>query len=212
MSAESGSAALAPREGESTSSSESRSIEPRKRYSWLQILREISNGEREALMMRGTAPRFEDLVGWEFSGGNALGLTKLIGIRKFTKGFYEGPPRSASGPEPFVQGYNIVVRQNGDEAPHVYAPSEEKPKRHGFYRVHAVDPQARDARYPNGVLLDYSLGGNGLFGPPLRDYLVQVYPDDPDLLLGKAYVALGPVRIPVSFFVLQRRSKHDFKG
>lgn len=186
-------------------------IEPRRRYSWLQILRDIGQGEREALMANGTAPRFEDLAGWEFAGGNALSLTKLIGIRKFTKGFYEGAPR-ADGPTPFLQGYNIVVRQNGDEAPHVYVPSEEKPKRHGFYRVHAVQPGARDARYPNSLLLDYGLGGNGLFGPPLRDYIVQIYPDDPDLLLGKAYVALGPVRIPLSFFVLKRLKKHDFTG
>lgn len=163
-------------------------------------------------MLRGTAPRFEDLVGWEFAGANTLGLTRWIGIRKFTKGFYEGPPRSRAGPTPFVQGYNIVVRQNGDEEPHEYVPSEERPRRHGFYRVYAVDPSARDNRYPNALLLDYSLGGNGPFGPPLRDYLVQVYPDDPDLLLGKAYIALGPMRIPVSFFVLRRLRRHDFRG
>lgn len=203
----SSSEAIVPAEREGASS-----IEPRKRYSWLEILREIGQGERETLMMRGTAPRFEDLVGWEFAGGNSLGLTKLIGIRKFTKGFYEGPARSQTGPTPFVQGYNIVVRQNGDESPHVYVPSDESPKRHGFYRVHAVDPQARDSRYPNALLLDYGLGGNGIFGPPLRDYIVQIYPDDPDLLLGKAYLALGPVRVPVSFFVLKRLKKHDFKG
>ena len=205
MSTETGSAAIVPADRNTGA------IEPRKRYSWIEILREIGQGERETLMMRGTAPRFEDLVGWEFAGANALGLTKLIGIRKFTKGFYEGPPRS-DGPSPFVQGYNIVVRQNGDEAPHEYVPSDAAPKRHGFYRVHAVDPQARDSRYPGALLLDYGLGGNGLFGPPLRDYIVQIYPDDPDLLLGKAYLALGPLRIPVSFFVLKRLKKHDFKG
>lgn len=187
-------------------------IEPRKRYSWLEILREIGQGERETLMMRGTAPRFEDLVGWEFAGANSLSLTRLVGIRKFVKGFYEGPPRSKVGPEPFVQGYNVVVRQNGDDAPHEYVPSDARPKRHGYYRVHAVQPGARDARYPNAVLLDYSLGGNGVFGPPLRDYLVQVYPDDPDLLLGKAYLALAGMRIPLSFFVLRRLRKHDFTG
>jgi hypothetical protein len=62
------------------------------------------------------------------------------------------------------------------------------------------------------LLLDYGLGGNGLFGPPLRDYIVQVYPDDPDLLLGKAYLAFGSLRIPVSFFVLQRLRTHAFQG
>lgn len=182
------------------------------RHSWLDMVRSVTNGTREALMMSGTAPRFEDLVGWEFAGANALVLTRLVGIRKFVKGFYEGAPRSAVGPTPFIQGYNVNVRQNADDAEHLYAPSDERPKRHGFYRVHAPVPGARDARYPNALLLDYALGGNGIFGPPLRDYLVQVYPDDPELLLGKAYVALGPLRVPVSFFVLRRLKKHSFAG
>jgi len=29
--------------------------------------------------------------------------------------------------------------------------------------------------------------------------------DSDDLLLGKAYFALGPLRLPVSYFVLERR-------
>lgn len=180
------------------------------RPGWLDLVRNVTNGTREALMLGGTAPKFEDLVGWEFAGANSLILTRLLGIRKFVKGYYEGTPLSATGPTPFVQGYNVDVRQNADDAEHLYYPSDEKPKRHGFFRVHAAVPGARDAKYPNALLLDYGLGGNGLFGPPLRDYLVQIYPDDPDLLLGKAYVALGPVRIPVSFFVLKRLRKHSF--
>lgn len=188
-------------------------IESRKnRHTWLEILRVLKTGERERLMLQGTAPRFEDLLGWEFAGANTLGLTRVLGIRKFAKGFYEGPPRAPGGPEPFIQGYNVDVRQNGDEAPHIYKPSEDRPKRYGFFRVHRVVPEARDNRYPNALLLDYSLGGNGVFGPPLRDYLVQVYPDDPDLLLGKAYLALGRVRIPISFFVLKRDRPHSFRG
>ncbi|MBX3269344.1 MAG: hypothetical protein KF729_03735 [Sandaracinaceae bacterium] len=182
------------------------------RFTWLEILRDLSNGQREALMHAGVAPRFEDLVGAEFAGANTLPIVRLVGIRKFCKGFYEGPPRSAKGPEPFVQGYNIPVVNDADDAPHRLEPSPEKPKRFGFYRVHRVVEGARDARYPNGLLLDYSLGGNGLFGPPLRDYLVQVYPDDPDLLLGKAYLALAGLRIPLSFFVLKRLRAHDFAG
>lgn len=181
------------------------------RYSWLEILRDIGNGRREAMMMSGVAPRFEDLAGWEFGGGNTLSLTRLVGIRKFVKGFYEGPPRSQKGPEPFIQGYNIDAKGNGDDEPHVFK-NEKSPKRFGFYRVHRTIEGARDCRYPNALLLDYSLGGNGVFGPPLRDYLVQVYPDDPDLLLGKAYVALIGLRVPLSYFVLKRMHQHDFRG
>ncbi len=181
------------------------------RYSFIELVRSAGNGVRETMMLNGTAPSFESLAGWEFAGANSLIFTRLLGIRKFVKGFYEGPDR-ARGPTPHLQGYNITVRQNADDADHLYTPSAESPKRHGYYRVHRVVPGARDARYPSSLLLDYSLGGNGALGPPLRDYIVQVYPDDPDLLLGKAYVALGPVRVPVSFFVLERLQKHAHRG
>src|SRR5690606_8919478 len=60
------------------------------RYTWLEILQDMSNGQREAIMRTGVAPRFEDLAGWEFGGGNAVPLFRLLGIRKFVKGFYEG--------------------------------------------------------------------------------------------------------------------------
>lgn len=181
------------------------------RYTWLDLVTNVGNGVRETLMINGTAPLFSDLAGSEFRGGNALRFTRVLGIRKFAKGFYEGPAR-AQGPEPFLQGYNVKVVQNADAAEHILWPSAEKPKRHDFYRVYRVQPEARDNRYPNALLLDYGLGGNGLFGAPLRDYLVQVYPDDRDLLLGKAYVALAGLRIPVGFFVLQRMRTHDFRG
>lgn len=182
------------------------------RYTWLEILRDLSTGQREMMLRAGVAPRFSDLVGWEFGGGNAVPMFRLLGIRKFVKGFYEGPPRAPRGPEPFVQGYNVDVVNNADDEPHILRPSPEAPKRYGFYRVHEVVDGARDDRYPNALLLDYGLGGNGLFGPPLRDYLVQVYPDDPDLLLGKAYLNLLGVRIPANFFVLKRLHQHDFRG
>ncbi len=196
---------------ESASSITGSAIETRHRYSWLEILKGIRTGEREALMMAGTAPRFEDLIGWEFAGANSLILTKVVGIRKFMKGFFEGKPR-AQGPTPFIQGYNVLVRQNGDETPYLPLPSKEAPKRHAFYRVHAPVSGGRDSRYPNALVLDYSLGGDGIFSAPLVDYLVQVYPDDPDLLLGKAYLAFAGVRIPLSFFVLKRHEKHEFPG
>lgn len=180
------------------------------RYTWLDILTNVSGATREAIMREGVAPKFDDLAGWEFGGGNAVPLFRLIGIRKFVKGFYEGPPRAAKGPEPFIQGYNIDVKNNGDDEPHVF--KHGPPKRYGFYRVHRVVEGARDSKYPNALLLDYGLGGNGLFGPPLRDYLVQVYPDDPDLLLGKAYLNILGARIPTNFFVLKRLHQHSFTG
>jgi hypothetical protein len=181
------------------------------RWTWLSMMERARTSDLEQMMLAGTPPKMESLVGSEWRGGNCVRLYSLIGIRRFVKGFYEGPER-ASGPSPFVQGYNIPCPRMADDAPTRCKPSDETPHRHGFYRVHAPVPGARDSYYTNSVLLDYGLGGNGLFGPPLRDYVVQVYPDDPDLLLGKAYGAIGPLRIPLNFFVLSRWRTHDFRG
>lgn len=181
------------------------------RWTWLSMLTSASAADLERALLAGIPPAFEDLAGWEWSGGNCVRLYSLLGIRRFVKGFYDGPER-ANGPTPHLQGYNIPCPRLSDEAPTRCLPSDERPHRYGFYRVHRVVPGARDSRYPNAILLDYGLGGNGPFGPPLRDYLVQVYPDDRDLLLGKAYAAFGPIRIPLNFFVLSRWRRHDFRG
>lgn len=165
-----------------------------------------SRRELEGLLRGGVAPSAESLAGWVFRGWNTLWLTRLVGIRKFAKGFYRGRPR-ASGPPPILGGYNVVVRQNADAKPHVEKPSPERPKRHAFYGVYAPTP-----RYPNALFLDYARGGNGLHPAALlRDYLVEVVAGEPNLLLGKAYVSLG-VWIPVSYFVLSRWKESDFAG
>lgn len=181
------------------------------RYSWIDLVRVASNGVRETIMRTASAPSFDSIAGWEWRGANGSIFTRVLGIRKFVKGFYVGPDR-AQGPAPAIHGYNVVVQQNGDEAPHLYWPNDATPKRHGYYRVHEPVEGAKDSAYPNALLLDYGLGGNGPFGPPLRDYIVQVYPDNPDLLLGKAYLALGPLRIPAGFFMLERLRRHDHRG
>ena len=168
---------------------------------------------RRAIMRAGTPPKFEDLVGSEFAGMNCGFMPRVLGIRKFVKGFYEGPARSAEGPTPFVQGYNIDVRQNPITEPYVFKTDLDKVKRYGFYRVHRVVSGAKDSVYANSVLLDYGLGGNGVSVTALlRDYLVQVYPDDPTLFLGRAFLAVIGFRIPASFFVLKRLQAHNFKG
>jgi hypothetical protein len=167
----------------------------------------------EAIMERGAAPPFEDLLGFEFDGWNVGLVAGGFGFnRKFRKGFYQGPPRD-SGPEPFIQGYNIPMHQDGAQKPHRAIPSDEQPRRFGFYRVYAASQNPRFRRYPGALLLDYSLGGNG-FSPPalLRDYLVQVHPGSSELLLGKAYVALGPISFVGGFFVLHKSRRHEFAG
>ena len=98
-------------------------------------------------------------------------------------------------------GYNSPAKNNVlDGRWHVAA------KRFGFYEVYNVDATARDNRYLHAVLLDYGKGENPALDPTqvLRDYVVQVDPANPDLFLGKAYSAFGPVRIPTNFFILER--------
>ncbi|MEI8256408.1 MAG: hypothetical protein WCJ30_12110 [Deltaproteobacteria bacterium] len=165
-----------------------------------------------SIMADGVAPPFDDLVGSEFNGLN-IGLgAGLLGIRKFRKGFYRGAPRG-DGPEPFIQGYNIPAKQNGAGNVHIAKPSDAQPKRFGFYRCFEAAKDTRFNRWPRAMLLNYGMGGNGFrVEALLRDYLVQVVPGDSDVLLGYAVFALGPLKIPGGFFVLDRWGKHTFTG
>lgn len=155
--------------------------------------------ELEQVFVRGVMPNLDDLVGWEFRGINHLPLNVLpvaglLGIKKFVKGFF----RTEDGR---VMGYNSPVKNNAlDGRWHV------APKKFGYYEVAPVDPTARDNKYLHAVLLNYGKGGNPAYDPSqvLRDYVVQVDPDNPNLFLGKAYAAFGPIRIPTNFFILER--------
>ena len=161
-------------------------------------LEQASWQELEAAFLRGVTPDLEALAGWEFRGINrlplnALPVARLVGIKKFCKGFFREGDR--------VMGYNSPVAQNVlDGRWHI------APKKFGFYEVHAVDPTARDNAYLHAVLLNYGKGGNKPYDPTsgLRDYLVQVDAANPDLFLGKAHYALGPLRIATNFFILER--------
>jgi len=157
-------------------------------------LERASHRELDLAFVRGETPELESLIGWEFRGINHPAWAKLAGIKKFVKGFF----RTEDGR---VKGYNSPVEQNVlDGRWHVAA------KRFGFYVVAPVDATARDNAYLHAVLLDYGKGGNKLWDPTrgLRDYLVQVDPANPDLFLGKAYYALGPLRVHSNFFILER--------
>lgn len=155
--------------------------------------------ELEKVFVRGATPDLDALVGWEFRGINHLPLNvlpvaNLLGIKKFVKGFF----RAEDGR---VMGYNSPTKNNVlDGRWHVAA------KRFGFYEVYPVDPTARDNRYLHAVLLNYGKGENPALDPSqvLRDYVVQVDANNPDLFLGKAYGAFGPIRIPTNFFILER--------
>lgn len=150
--------------------------------------------ELEDALLRGATPDLDRLIGWELRGMNTPRWARAARIRKFVKGFEE---RGVGQ----IFGFNRSVRQDADEAPWLVTG-----KPFGWFRVGPVDPTDRDNAYLHAVLLDYGRGGNRPWDPGrgLRDYLVQVDPGDPDLYLGKAYFAIGPARLGVSFFVLER--------
>jgi hypothetical protein len=162
--------------------------------------------ELERVFVRGATPDLDALVGWEFRGINhlplnALPIAQAVGIKKFVKGFFRAQDGTGR-----VMGYNIPVARNVLDGRWHLKPTDREPKRFGFYQIAAVDPTAYDNTYLHAVLLDYSKGGNARLDVTngLRDYLVQVDPGNPDLFLGKAYYAIGPLRIATNFFILER--------
>lgn len=164
------------------------------------------NAELENYLRGGRAPDPKRLAGFEWRGYNTPAFTALLGIRKFIKGFFEGPGG--------VEGFNIPAKQNGFAAPWLSRPHPENPKRFGFYRVTRVEADGSDNLYPNALLLDYGASPRNFALAPervLRDYLVLPFPENSDVLLGKAYLALGPARVPVSFFVLERLTPSSWK-
>src|SRR5258706_8388731 len=95
--------------------------------------------ELDRIFVRGATPSLDALVGWEFRGLNhlvfMLPLARLIGIKKFVKGFY----RAEDGR---VMGYNSAVKNNVlDGRWHVAS------KRFGFYETAPVDPTPRGNKY-----------------------------------------------------------------
>jgi hypothetical protein len=162
-------------------------------------LERATRAELELVMVRGATPDLDALVGWELRGINHPAWARLAGIKKFVKGFFRGEDGR-------VMGYNSPVVQNVLDGRWRTLPSDTAPKRFGFYEVAPVDPTRRDNAYLHAVLLDYGRGGNARWDPTrgLRDYLVQVDPANPDLFLGKAYYALGPLRVHSNYFILER--------
>lgn len=159
-----------------------------------------SNAELETLFRAAATPDPKALAGWEFRGYNTPFFARILGIQKFIKGFFQEPGQE-------VEGYNVPVRQNGIDNPWLHKPSAEVPKRFGYYDVYRVRANERDNLYPNAILLNYGSNARNPFyrvERVLRDYVVQPYADNPDVYVGKAYLAFGPLRVPSNFFILER--------
>ncbi|MCP4500400.1 MAG: hypothetical protein GY822_10615 [Deltaproteobacteria bacterium] len=178
----------------------------------------------ETVMKEGTAPAFSKLVGWEFRGFNVLTAMvkpamKVMGFTRFAKGFYN-PNSDASTEDAAVdeqeniRGYNVLIQRGGLGDSWDGKPSVEQPKRHSFYQVFPPGTGERDfSDYDHALYLNYGIPENGIFdGKGIRDYVVQVDADNDDLLLGKAYMNVGPIKLHAGYFVLERWREYKYEA
>lgn len=159
----------------------------------------------EQLMLRGATPSIPSIAGWEFKGRNISAFSAAINLRRFIKGFRPVPP-GEENPQ-IIDGYNLWAWQHrGMEQPWREIKKFGKTWRHGFYKVRPVEPDSIDNKYPNALLIDYSLAKNPIYHPSrnLRDYFTQVYPGNPDLYVGAVFAALGDLRLFTGYFVMER--------
>ena len=178
-------------------------------YGFEDICRE-RDSKLEELVLRGVMPDIAQIAGWEFKGRNTSMTSKLLNIRRFIKGFCAISQETQ--PPEMIDGYNLWVwQERGLKSPWRPMTKSGKPWRHGFFKVHPVEPDQIDNKYPNALLIDYSLAKNPFYHPGavLRDYFVQVYKNNPDLYIGKAYAALGSLRILGGYFVIERANRSE---
>jgi hypothetical protein len=138
----------------------------------------------ERLFCAGSCPDADGLVGWEFHGFSPWLPARAVRFQRFVKGFFRGAGS--------VEGYNLFCSQRD---------WRRRGNRHGFYVV-----QPASGRRDGALVFDYRASErNRRLNPErlFRDFVVQPDPDNPDLLLGKAYLKVGPA-VPTSFFVLER--------
>lgn len=143
-------------------------------------------------MLGGRRPHPARLAGFEYRGLNTAAWLRAAGADRFVKGFATD------------HGYNRRVPRGPRTDPWL-PPSRPEPQPFAPFAVRDVDPEAVDNRYLESLLLDYGPHAKGPLDPAsrLRDYLVTLN-DDHTLLLGHAFLAFGRLRLPATFFVLER--------
>jgi hypothetical protein len=158
----------------------------------------------EEVVRTGVAPDYGELEGFVYCGWNQQRVARLTG-EKFRKVFRRREGR------PF--GYNEVVRQDRQGYGGKWEPKLEngRPVEIGHFRVANVadEPPRRLYRpYRHGGLFDYNVAVNTGRNFPLRvirDITALPNPGDHGLVLGKAYLQLGPFHVFYSYFVLGHR-------
>jgi hypothetical protein len=165
----------------------------------------LPNPALEEIFRAAAAPSPQTLVGFEWRGFNIGSHTRLLGIQKFIKGFFSL--------DDAVEGYNVRVHQNGLSEAWIHLPNAENPTRYAFFVVTRVDTSTRDSLYPQALFINYGASPRNprmAVERSLRDYLCQPDPDNPNLLIGKAYLAFASLRIFSNYFIIERLRPTDW--
>jgi len=153
----------------------------------------------KALMNKGKEPSKEFLDGHLFRGLNVGFLPRLIGRRKFIKSFYK--KRGL-----FLIGSNLRVKQNDPDEEYIKLLKGGGPRPEGYFLVESAKDNTKWNHYQDAAFLSYGRGNNAWYQPAklLRDYLVNPFPENGNILLGHAYFAIGPFQVSFGFFVLEK--------
>jgi choline dehydrogenase-like flavoprotein len=167
-------------------------------------LSRAKKSELDKLMKISPAPTMDEVLGDEFRGWNLNASTRLTGTRKFHKGFF-----GTSGLD-HIWGYNMPTQQNDFDQPWMTTPSDDNPKRYFFFKVFPGDSKWL---YPKSLVIDYQSSREYFPLNPIGytvDYLVYPDPANHDLILGKSYIEVGPIKLFLGYFVVERRRKADY--
>lgn len=136
--------------------------------------------------------------------GVALGNPRFVewlSWKTFKKVFRRDPDTGA------LRGWNVAVQQQGAHGPFVDRRRGDERVTYWHYGVRPAGGYRTPGRYGFGLMIDYGLGERGALNPQrrIRDPLVSLSIDGPELLLGYSYVDLGLVQVPTpTFFALVR--------
>jgi len=156
----------------------------------------LNSSTLKEFMNKGTEPSRPSLNGYLFRGLNVGFLARLIGRRKFIKSFN------------ILLGNNFMVKQNDPDEEYIKLFEDGVPIPEGYFFIESAEDNRKWNHYQDATFLDYGKGNNKWYEPAklLRDYLVQPFPGNKEILLGHAYFAIFGFKVPFTFFVLERIS------
>jgi len=148
----------------------------------------------------GTTPQAHELAG-QWKGVNK-GIVQIAGYGQFIKDIQAGPNGEFHGDNVQVSQVKPgLVRLDGWQPKFDYQTSN-------YERLGKFQVQAANGRgfFGHGATLSYADGGNAKGDPAklLQDQVVRI---DHNHMIGRAVAKFGPIKIPIAYFVLERREE-----